>query len=132
MLYTLGALPGALLIVAWGAFNTYATVCYGAYRNRHPGIHTVVDMADRVGGVVFRELAGALFIIGNVLCVSAALVSISTGINALSHHAACTVWWSFIAVIPTAAIASMRKLHAVGYLMWVGFASLFVATFIVV
>ncbi|KAK6374004.1 hypothetical protein LTS17_007974 [Exophiala oligosperma] len=132
VLYIVGALPGALLICAWGAYNTYSAVLLGAYRNRHPGIHTQVEMAYRVGGIWFKELTGALFIIGNVLCVSAGLVGVSTGINALSHHAACTVWWGFLAMVAAAGGASIRKLARVGYIMWVGFISLFVATFIVV
>lgn len=89
-------------------------------------------MAERVGGIWFRELTGALFIIGNVLCVSATLVGTATGLNALSHHAACTVWWGLIGTVAAAMGASVRKLHAVGYMMWLGFLSLFVAVFIVV
>lgn len=131
-MFTLGALPGALAIVAWGAFNTYATVLLGAFRNRHAGIHTSADMAYLVGGVWFRELTGALFIIGNVICVAASLVSMSTALNALSHHATCTVWFSFISMIFVAVGASARKLHTISWLLWVGFGCLYVAVFIVV
>ncbi len=118
--------------MAWGAFNTYATVVLGAVRNRHPGIHTVADIAQIVGGVWFKELTGGLFIIGNVLCVSASIVTITTGLNALSHHAICTVWFSVVSMVFVALGSSMRKLHAVSWLLWVGFGTLYVAVFIVV
>jgi hypothetical protein len=120
------------MIVAWGLFNTYASVILGAIRNRHSGIHTIADMAQIVGGVWFRELTGALFIIGNVICVASSIVTMTTGLNALSHHATCTVWFSVICMVFVAAGSSMRKLHAISYLLWIGFGCLYVAVFIVV
>lgn len=131
-LYSLGALPGALCIVGWGALNTYSAILYGDFRARHAGIHSAADIAELVGGFWLKELTGALFIIGNVFCVAVSIVGLSTALNALSHHAACTVWWSFIAMIAVAAGGSMRKFHAIGWLTWAGFISLFTAVFIVV
>jgi len=89
---------------------------YGDFRSRHAGMHSVADMAELVGGVWLKELTGALFIIGNVLCVAVAILALSTDLNALSYHAACTVWWSFISFIAVAAGASLRKFHAIGWL----------------
>ena len=37
-----GAVPGALLVVGWGAFNTYAGFLLGAFRLRHPGMHVSI------------------------------------------------------------------------------------------
>lgn len=99
-MYDLGALPGALCIVGWGALNTYSAIMYGDFRSRHASMHSVADMAELVGGVWLKELTGALFIIGNVLCVAVAILALSTGLNALSHHAACTVWWSSSPSLP--------------------------------
>lgn len=71
-----GAVPGALLLVGFGAFNTYAAFLLGAFRLRHPGMHVSLvaialsdleglqDMAYVVGGRWYRELVGALFIVG--------------------------------------------------------------------
>lgn len=38
-----GALPGALLLIGWGAFNAYSALLLGAFRLRHPGIHVSLD-----------------------------------------------------------------------------------------
>jgi hypothetical protein len=53
-------------------------------------------------------------------------------LNALSSHAACTVWLSFLATAVVAATASVRKFHDIGWLAWAGFISIFTAVFIVV
>lgn len=71
----LGAVGGALSLVGWSALNTYnGTVSYvrkrrryrtdlsaqvqGNFRNRHRGCHSIADMAERVGGVVLKEIVG--------------------------------------------------------------------------
>jgi len=89
-------------------------------------------MAEVLGGVYLREIVGFLFVIGYILCTGSGILSVSIGLNALSHHATCTVWWSLIATIVIWACGSIRKFHALGWLLWVGFASIFIAVFIVV
>lgn len=95
---SLGALGGALSVVGWGALNTYTAMIQGDFRNSHPGCHSIADMAAVLGGTVLKELIGALFLIAYVLCAGSGILGVSIGLNALSTHAACTVWWSFIAV----------------------------------
>jgi len=34
-----GAVPGALLVIGWGSFNTYAAFLLGSFKLRHPNIH---------------------------------------------------------------------------------------------
>jgi hypothetical protein len=131
-MYSLGALGGALSVVAWGALNTYTAVIQGNFRNAHAGCHSIADMANVIGGVVLKELVGGLFLIAYVLCAGSGILGVSIGLNALSTHAACTVWWSFLATIFVAATASVRKFHTIGWLTWAGFASIFTAVFIVV
>lgn len=131
-MFSLGALGGALSVIGWGALNTYTTVVQGDFRNRHIGCHSIADMAEVLGGVVLKEIVGGLFLIAYILCAGSGILGVSIGLNALSTHAVCTVWWSFIATIVVAATASVRKFHAIGWLTWAGFASIFTAVFIVV
>lgn len=131
-MYSLGAVGGSLSVIGWGALNTYTAVVQGDFRNSHPGCHSIADMAQVVGGAWVKELAGALFIIAYVLCTGSGILGVSIGLNALSHHAACSVWWSFIATIVVALAASVRKFHKLAWLTWAGFASIFVAVLIVV
>jgi amino acid permease len=131
-LYALGAVGGSISIVAWGAFNTYCFVILGNFRLKHPHCHSIADMAEVALGIVGKEVTGLLFIIGYVLVTGSGIVGVSTALNALSHHAACTVWWSFLATVVIIATASIRKLEHVGWLSYVGFLSIYIAVFIVV
>lgn len=89
-------------------------------------------MAGVLGGKVGREICGGLFLVAYILCAGSGIIGVSTGLNALSTHAACTVWWSFIATVVIASLASFRKFQQIGWLTWAGFVSIFVAVFIVV
>lgn len=131
-LLSLGAVGGAISIVAWGAFNTYAFVILGNFRTRHPHCHSIADTAEVVGGVVAKEVTGLLFIIAYVLTTGSGIIGVSTALNALSHHAICTVWWSFIATVVIVATASIRKFEHVGWLTYVGFVSIYAGVLIVV
>ena len=131
-LLSIGAVPGAVTIVAWGCFNCYAFKILGDFRVRRPGCHSVADMAEQIGGSIAKEITGLLFIIGYVLVTGSGIVGVSTALNALSHHAACTVWWSFIAMVVTVALASFRKFTQIGWITYVGFASIYIAVLIVV
>lgn len=131
-LYSLGAVGGALSVVGWGALNTYVAIIQGDFRNRHAGCHSIADMSAVLGGPILKELVGALFLIAYVLCTGSGILGVSIGLNALSTHAACTVWWSFLATVVVAVCASVRKFHSIGWLTWAGFVSIFVAVFIIV
>ncbi|KAL4809454.1 transmembrane amino acid transporter protein-domain-containing protein [Aspergillus unguis] len=131
-LLALGAIGGSISIVAWGVFNTYCFVILGNFRNRHPHCHSIADMAEVAGGIVAKEVTGLLFIIAYVLVTGSGIIGVSTALNALSHHAACTVWWSLIATVVIVATASIRKLEHVGWLSYAGFLSIYIAVLIVV
>ncbi len=75
-------------------------------------------MGAYVGGPILRELVGILYLIAYVLCTGSGILGVSIGLNALSDHAACTVWWSLIAAVVIAALASLPKFHQIGWLTW--------------
>ncbi|KAG9742746.1 amino acid transporter, partial [Aureobasidium melanogenum] len=105
-MYTLGAVGGSLSVIGWQALNTYTAVLQGDFRNNHPRCHSIADMAGVVGGKVMKELTGALFIVAYVILTGSGIVGVSIGINALSHHGACTVWWAVLATFFVALAAS--------------------------
>ncbi|KAH7092567.1 transmembrane amino acid transporter protein-domain-containing protein [Paraphoma chrysanthemicola] len=131
-MYGLGAVGGSLSVIGWGALNTYFAIVQGNFRNSHAHCHSIADMAYVVGGPIVREICGFLFIVAYVLCSGSGIVGLSVGFNALSDHAACTVWWAFLAFVLVVASASVRKFEKVGWLSWAGFFSVYIAVFIVV
>lgn len=131
-LFALGAVGGSFSILGWGLFNTYSFVILGNFRKQHPHCHSIADMAEVAGGFFAKEITGLLFLIGYVLVVGSGILGVSTALNALSHHGACTVWWSLIAAVVIVATASVRKLQHVGWLTYAGFVSIYAAVLIVV
>ncbi|KAK5130907.1 hypothetical protein LTR08_001570 [Meristemomyces frigidus] len=129
---SLGAVGGALSVIGWTVLNAYTALIQGDFRNNHPSCHSIADMAQQVGGVWVKEITGLLFIVANILCAGSGILGVSIGLNALSTHAACTVWWSLLATVVVATTASVRKFHQIGWLTWAGFGSIFAAVLIVV
>ncbi|GKZ20530.1 hypothetical protein AbraIFM66951_005855 [Aspergillus brasiliensis] len=131
-MYQIGAVGGSLSVLGWTAWNQYTAVILYDSRQRHGRCHSIADMAQILAGRMGKEIAGIFFILGNIICTGSAIIAISTGLNALSHHAACTVWWAVVAFAVIAAVASIRKLEQLSWLTWTGFISVFVAVFVVV
>jgi hypothetical protein len=115
-MYSLGVVGGTLSVIGWGALNTYFAIVQGNFRNSHAHCHSIADMAYVVGGPIAREICGFLFIVAYVLCSGSGIVGLSVGFNALSEHAACTVWWAFLAFVLVVASASVRKFEKIGWL----------------
>ncbi|KAE8147877.1 transmembrane amino acid transporter protein-domain-containing protein [Aspergillus avenaceus] len=132
VMYDLGAFPGAVNLVGWCAINAYGAIILGNFRNAYPQCHSVADMAQLIGGPVLREIVGFIFIVTYVITAASGIIGVSAAFNALSLHAFCTVWWSFIATAIIAACASVRKFAHIGWLTWVGFFSVLIAVFIIV
>lgn len=89
-------------------------------------------MAAVVGGPWLRELVGFLFLVTYAICVASGLVGAATGLNALSDHALCTNYFMLVATLACFLLASVRKFEQIAWLTWVGFASVYIAVFIVV
>lgn len=66
------------------------------------------------------------------MCAGSGILGVSAAFNALSDHAICTQYFSLIATIIVAILASIRKFEKIAWLTWVGFISVFVAVMIVV
>lgn len=89
-------------------------------------------MAYVVGGTWLKEIVGILFLVTYSICVASGIVGAATGLNALSNHAICTNYFMLVATIACFILASVRKFEKIAWLTWVGFASVYIAVFIVV
>ncbi|KAF2027783.1 hypothetical protein EK21DRAFT_102251 [Setomelanomma holmii] len=114
-MYTLGAFPGAINVLGWQFLNT-----------------CIADMGLLVGGKVVKEITGILFLVAFVIVAASGMVGVSTALNALSNHSLCTNYFSIIAAIMIALCASIRKFEKLSWVTWAGFASVFIAVFVVV
>ena len=131
-MYSLGAAPGALNVVGWGALSTYVGVIQGNFRNRHPRCHSIAEMAEIVGGRALQELTSILFVATWIIAAASCVSGASTALNALSEHAICTNYFSLIAMFCMIIMSSIRKFGNLSWLTSVGFACVFTAVLIVV
>lgn len=131
-MYSLGAFPGAINILACTMFNGYSAIIQGNFRNAHPKCHSIADMAHLVGGAPLREIVGALFLVTYIICGASGILGVSVALNAISDHTICTQWFSTVATIVVAIAASVRKFEKIAWLTWLGFVSVFTSVFIVV
>ncbi|KAF1940607.1 hypothetical protein EJ02DRAFT_226669 [Clathrospora elynae] len=131
-MYTLGAFPGAVNVLGWQGLNWYCALVQGKFRNNHPGCHSIADMGQLVGGRIVKEITGVLFLVAFIIVGASGMVGVSTALNALSNHSLCTNYFSIIAAIMVGLCASVRKFEKIAWITWAGFASVFIAVFIVV
>ena len=66
------------------------------------------------------------------MATGSSLLGLAQGLKILANGKVCSIVWTFIAAICTALAASIRTLGKLAILTWIGFASIFVAVFIVV
>lgn len=105
-------------------------------------MHTIVDAAEiaafqlsggsRAWARFCKGLAEVLYILSWLLCIGLAVLAIGTALNAITKHGTCTVAFNVIAFLICIAAGSIRKIHGLGVLLWVGFASSIVSVLIVV
>lgn len=131
-MYVLGALPGAINVLGWQFLNTYCAIIQGNFRNSHAGCHSIADMAEIVGGAWLREVVSVLFLVTYAIVGASGIFGASVGLNALSNHAICTNYFMLVSTALVFILASVRKFEKIAWLTWAGFASVFVAVFIVV
>lgn len=129
---SLGAFPGAIIVLGFMAINTYCGVVFGNFRNRHPGCHSLADMANVGGGPILKEVTNLAFLITYCITAASGMVAASVGMNTLSGHPFCTNIFLVIAMLAIAIMASVRKFEKMAWVAWLGFVSVFVAVFIVV
>lgn len=141
-MYYMGAVAGCISIVFWGIVNTYLAYVQGKFKLAHPRMHTIVDAAeiaafDLSGGSKVwtrssRWLAEVLYILSWLLCIGLAVLAIGTAFNAITGHATCTVAFNLLAFVICTTAGSIRKIHGLGVILWIGFFSAIVSIMIVV
>lgn len=131
-MFTLGAVPGAINVLGWQFLNTWCALVQGQFKTNHPSCHSIADMGQLVGGRIVKEITGILFLVAFVIVGASGMVGVSTALNALSNHSLCTNYFSIIAALMVGLCASVRRFEKLTWITWAGFASVFIAVFIVV
>lgn len=140
-IYFLGAVPGCISILVWGAINTYLAYVQGKFKLAHPRLHTIVDAAEivaldlsgsKICARVTKGVAEFLYIMSWLLCIGLSVLAIGTAFNAFSGHATCTLAFNVVATIICTAVGSIRKIHGLGMILYLGFFSAIISVLVVV
>ncbi|KAH7399174.1 transmembrane amino acid transporter protein-domain-containing protein [Phaeosphaeria sp. MPI-PUGE-AT-0046c] len=126
----LGAVGGAISVIAWTALNTYTAVLVGEARSRRHNCHTLADLMGTLWGRWGRDLITVQLVIAQILVCAGGIVSTSAAFNAVSNHGACTVIFALVSAISITMCSSVRTFARLGWLTWVGFGTFFLAIFI--
>jgi hypothetical protein len=86
-------------------------------------------MGAVVWGPVGKEIVGLMVLIAQVLYSAGGVISITTGLNALSGHSQCTVVFTLISCIMVTVFSSIRTFSRLGWLTWFTFTTFFIAVF---
>lgn len=90
----------------------------------------LADMCSLPLGKFGKETVGVMILVAQVLIVAAGDVSISTALNALSDHGACTVVFTLVAAVLVTGFSSIRTFSRLGWLTWLGFVTFVAAVLI--
>jgi len=87
---------------------------------------------SKVGSKIAKYVTEVLYIVSWLLCVGLSVLAIGTALNAITKHGTCTVVFNVVAFIMATAAGSIRKIHGLGIILWIGFVSAIVSVLMVV
>lgn len=140
-MYYLGGVIAPLFILFWGLINTYSAYIQGQFKLAHPQMHTIIDATEiatlslssnKTYSKIAKFTAEILYLLSWFLCIGLAVLAIGTALNAITSHGTCTVTFNIIAFILSTTTGSIRKIHGLGILMWIGFISALTSVLLVV
>lgn len=124
VLHVLGLVPGLILLITIALIIAYCAAQVGSFKLRHPEVYGLADGGFVVGGRPLREILYFFFYLYMITMVSSAIVSVSTALNAVSTHGACTAVFIVVAAIIGLVLGSIRTLDKVSIVGWAGLLSL--------
>ncbi|GAA6010601.1 hypothetical protein JCM10207_007757 [Rhodosporidiobolus poonsookiae] len=115
---TLGLVPGLLVFFFFAITTGWTDYYIGVFKMNHPGVYSLSDCGELMFGPVGREVFGVAYWFFCTMTAGSAFLTLSTGLNAISLHGACTAIFVAIAAIVTFPLASIRTLDRVRWLGW--------------
>ncbi|KAJ3538592.1 hypothetical protein NM208_g5836 [Fusarium decemcellulare] len=118
----LGLILGTICVIVIASMITWSNCIIGSFKLRHPSVYGIEDVGRIFLGRFGYEFFGWLFAIS-----SASFIGLSTCLNALSEHGACTAIFVVVVGIMGFSLGSIQTLGRISWLAWVGISSIFSA-----
>lgn len=138
VLDTLGMVPGIIVLLVIAIITTWSDYMVGVFKLRHRSVYGIDDVGQLLFGRIGREFFGIVFVLCEfsipqrllycctdhctvwIFVAGAGMLGISIGLNAVSHHGACTAIFVAVAAIIGFMLSSIQTLGRVAWLAWVG------------
>ncbi|GAA5862341.1 hypothetical protein JCM8547_007609 [Rhodosporidiobolus lusitaniae] len=129
---TLGLIPGLIVLLVSAVFTTWSALETGYFKQRHPEVYTLQDAGRLIFGRPGSIIFGAAIWLYMVFVAGSAIIGISTALNALSLHGACTAAFVAVATVITLLFALLPKISNIKLLGWLALVCIIVAVMIIV
>ncbi|TXT10378.1 uncharacterized protein COLE_04312 [Cutaneotrichosporon oleaginosum] len=124
---TLGMIPGVICLIAIAAITTWSDYIVGMWKLAHPETYDIADVMMRIFGRFGYEIMNFAYTLFWIAVSGSAMLGLSTALNAVSTHGACTAVFVAVAAIIAMGLASIRTLGKISWLAWVGVTSIVVS-----
>ncbi|CAK9780990.1 unnamed protein product [Cutaneotrichosporon oleaginosum] len=127
-----GLIPGLILILVIQGIATYADYVICTFKLNHLEVFGLADAGMVMFGRAGKEFLAITFCLYMIFVSGSAMIALSTALNAISMHGACTAIFVAVAAITGFIFSSIRTLGQIMWLGWVGCVSIVAALLILV
>ncbi|TXT12573.1 uncharacterized protein COLE_02983 [Cutaneotrichosporon oleaginosum] len=128
---TVGLIPGIILLTFVIVIVTWSDVVVGTFKQNHPDVYSIPDIGRVLFGRAGEWFFTAAYVIYMIFSVSGGMVAVSTALNAVTVHAACTAIFVVVSAVIAVMFASIQTLGRIQFLGWFGIISILAGIMIV-
>ncbi|KAF2123364.1 hypothetical protein P153DRAFT_304068 [Dothidotthia symphoricarpi CBS 119687] len=128
--HSLGLIPGVICLLVIATMTSWSNYIVGVFKLRHPDVYGIDDVGRKLFGRIGYELFGITFALYWIFVAGSGMLGISTALNALSSHGACTAIFVAVAAIIGFGLGSIQTLGKISWLAWIGVVSILSAILI--
>ena len=122
--HSLGLIPGVIIILVIAVMTSWSNYIIGQFKAKHPDVYGIDDVGRKLFGRVGYEFFGVTFALYWIFVAGSGMLGISTALNALSSHGACTAIFVAVAAIAGFGLGSIQTLGKISWLAWIGIVSI--------
>lgn len=125
---SLGLIPGVIIILVISGMTSWSNYMVGVFKLAHPDVYGIDDVGRKLFGRIGYEAFGIIFALYWIFVAGSGMLGISTALNALSSHGACTAIFVAVAAIAGFGLGSIQTLGKISWLAWIGVVSILSAS----
>ncbi|KAJ4377066.1 hypothetical protein N0V86_006507 [Didymella sp. IMI 355093] len=122
--HSLGLIPGVIIILVIAVMTSWSNYIIGVFKANHPDVYGIDDVGRKLLGRFGYEFLGITFALYWIFVAGSGMLGISTALNALSSHGACTAIFVAVAAVVGFGLGSIQTLGKISWLAWVGIVSI--------